>query len=703
PIDEHEDPAGRCYLSLLYTFGEITNVEESAALGVLADLLMSSPASPLKRAIMQSGLAKDSYCRADTDLRQPTLSIICKQVKKEDLEALENLINKELKRLVKDGFDKKLIEATLNSKEFFLREAQMQNFPKGLYYAWTSYALWMHGGDPLEALSFEPLIAKLRKGLSEPYYESLMDKALIKNKHAASVTFVPVPGLVARQDAETRAKLDDIQQKMSKKQIKELVDFHHKLYEWQNAEDSAEAIEKIPVLTLADINPKAQELPTETEIWKEFTLLKHPVNANGIVYLKTYFDLSHAEEEDLPWLAMYSYLVNFLDSKGMDYATRANEIDIHTGGIGMRLSLMNSYQDPALILPKMLVSGKAVISKVDKLTELAAEYALKPVFEDKARLATLIRELKTRMEAQMMSGGISVAINRMFAPFSQIHRYSDMVGGLEYYHFLCDLDKRIEHDLDAIVEELIWVRETFFTRQNLIISLSATPEDIEEAFQHLAPMVANISAEAYEKAENHFVTKDFNEGIYAPIKIQYCVKGGNFFRKGYSYSGKMRVLNNILRNEYLYKQIRVNGGAYGAMSSFSQSGFQYFASYRDPNLRETLDVYDTVPEYLRGFECSQRDMDKYIIGEISSLDYPKTPEGIGAAADEDYITGFTHEDRQQLRDEVLSTRIEDIRAYADMIEAIMTKHHLCVFGNEAKIKEAAELFDVLTPVFKQDK
>ncbi|MDP2400638.1 MAG: peptidase M16, partial [Actinomycetota bacterium] len=372
------------------------------------------------------------------------------------------------------------------------------------------------------------------------------------------------------------------------------------------------------------------------------------------------------------------YLVNFLDSKGMDYATRANEIDIHTGGIGMRLSLMNSYQDPALILPKMLVSGKAVISKVDKLTELAAEYALKPVFEDKARLATLIRELKTRMEAQMMSGGISVAINRMFAPFSQIHRYSDMVGGLEYYHFLCDLDKRIEHDLDAIVEELIWVRETFFTRQNLIISLSATPEDIEEAFQHLAPMVANISAEAYEKAENHFVTKDFNEGIYAPIKIQYCVKGGNFFRKGYSYSGKMRVLNNILRNEYLYKQIRVNGGAYGAMSSFSQSGFQYFASYRDPNLRETLDVYDTVPEYLRGFECSQRDMDKYIIGEISSLDYTKSPEGIGAAADEDYITGFTHEDRQQLRDEVLSTRIEDIRAYADMIEAIMTKHHLCV-------------------------
>ncbi|MDP2174208.1 MAG: insulinase family protein [Candidatus Cloacimonadaceae bacterium] len=699
PIDEHEDPAGRCYLTLLYTFGEITNVEESAALGILAGILMQSAASPLKRAIMQSGLAKDSTATAETDLRQPSLYIVCKQVKKEDVETLTTLINNELKRLVKDGIDKKLIEAVLNMQEFFLREAQMQNFPKGLYYAWTSYALWMHGGDPLDAIGFEPLFAKLRKGLTEPYYEKLIEKALLKNKHSSVITFVPVPGLVAKQEAETRAKLDAIQEKMSKEQIRDLVEFNQQLHQWQNAEDSPTDIEKIPVLALKDINPQAQALPTELETWKEFTLLKHPVSANGIVYMKVYFDLSHAEEEDLPWLAMYSYLVNFVDSKGMDYATRSNEIYIHTGGIGMRLSLLNGYQDPAQILPKMLVSGKAVVSKVDKLTELAAEYALKPVFEDKARLATLIRELKTRMEARMMSAGISVAINRMFSPFSQIHRYSDMVGGLAYYHFLCDLEKRILIDMDAIVEELEWVRETFFTQNNLIISLTATPEDLEEASEHLAPMVESISAEAYEKAENHFITRDFNEGIYAPVKIQFCVKGGDFFRKGYSYSGKMRVLNNILSNEYLYKQIRVNGGAYGAMSNFTTSGHQYFASYRDPNLRESLDVFDTVPQYLRGFQCSQRDMDKYIIGDISNLDYPKTPESIGAAADDDYLTGFTHEDRQQIRDEVLSTKIEDIRAYADMIEAIMTKHHCCVFGNEAIVKEAAELFDVLTPVF----
>jgi hypothetical protein len=144
----------------------------------------------------------------------------------------------------------------------------------------------------------------------------------------------------------------------------------------------------------------------------------------------------------------------------------------------------------------------------------------------------------------------------------------------------------------------------------------------------------------------------------------------------------------------------VKGGAYGAMSSFTAGGYQYFASYRDPNLRETLKVYDAVPDLLRNFNCSKREMDKYIIGEISTLDYPDTPEETGSKADLDYITGFMPEDRQQLRTEVLSTKVEDIRAYADMLEAIMTKNHYCVYGSHSKIQEAAELFHKVTTALK---
>jgi len=399
--------------------------------------------------------------------------------------------------------------------------------------------------------------------------------------------------------------------------------------------------------------------------------------------------------------SLYAYLAGKLDSEHYSYADLANEIDIHTGGVDLRFSLLNSYQDPDIILPKYIVAGKAVTAKSDKLMELATEYALNPDFADHARLRTLIRELKTRLESQMLMNSVGVAINRMFAPFSHIHRWRDHSNGLAFFHWLVELESRLNEDIVAIVGELEWVRKTFFTRSNLIISLTASEEDIAEAFKHLVPVVSNISPETYEPVDHQFNTLNINEGIMAPIQVQYCAKGGNFFRKGYPYSGKMRVLNNVLSNEILYKELRVKGGAYGAMSNFSLAGYQYFCSYRDPNLRETLETYDRVPEYLRTFDCSKRDMEKYIIGDISSLDYPKIPEAIGAQADDDYITGFTQADRQQIRDEVLSTTVADIRSYADMIEAIMNKNHYCVFGNDAKVKEAGELFNQLTPVFPQ--
>ncbi|MDD2332613.1 MAG: peptidase M16, partial [Candidatus Cloacimonetes bacterium] len=182
--------------------------------------------------------------------------------------------------------------------------------------------------------------------------------------------------------------------------------------------------------------------------------------------------------------------------------------------------------------------------------------------------------------------------------------------------------------------------------------------------------------------------------------VQYVAKGGNFFRKGYSYTGKLRVLNNILENEYLYQNIRVQGGAYGAFSGFELNGYQYFCSYRDPNLDNTLLVYDNAGDFIRNFKCSKWEFDRYIIGVISDLDYPFSPETKAGISDSDFITDFKAEDRQQIRNEVLSTKLEDLAAYADMLDAIMTKNHYCAVGNEHQIKASAELFDNLTPLYE---
>ncbi len=698
PADEQSGP-GMCHLSLNYTWGMQTDMEQVNALSVLVDMLMNSTASPLKRKIMESGLAGDSYGTANLDILQPTFGIICKYVQEENIEPLIELINTELKRIVKEGFDKKLIEATLNSREFFYREGQMQNFPKGLYYAWTMYGAWIHGADPLYVLKFEPLLEALRKGLTEPYYEKLMEASMLKNPHHSVVVLKPKVGLLQEDDAKLREELAQRKAAMSEEEIQELIKFNQDLQTWQMTKDSPEDLAKIPALTLADINPEAESYPTEVETWKEFTLLKHEVNTNGIVYLKAYFDLAHADEDEIPWLALYAYLMGRLDSENCSFAELSNEIDIHTGGIDLRFNMWSSYQEPDIILPKFVLSGKAVTDKCDQLVRLVSEYAFKPRFTDHQRLRTLIKELKNRMEAMMMMQGHSVAITRMFAAFSQLFKWRDLSGGLAFYHWLCELEKKMEEDITPIVEELEWVRKTFFTSHNLIVSLNSDAEGIDRAFDHLGPMVANISKEAYAPVESQFETIKQTEGIAAPVQVQFVAKGGNFFYKGYSYSGKLRVVNNILSSELLYQELRVKGGAYGAMCNFSPTGFLFFCSYRDPNLRETLDTYDQVPKKLREYTASDRDMEKYIIGVISDLDKPKTPEQVGAQGDEDYITGFTQEDRQQIRTEVLGTTLADVRKAASLIEALMKNDHICVFGNEEKINENADLFTKITPLF----
>lgn len=701
PLADDQVPDGQYYLALNYSYGKITDENLAVSATFLADLLMNTQASPLKAVIRASGLCKDSQIYVLNDILQPTLTIVCKQVKKEDLEALSNLIKKEMQRIVKEGFDKKMVEALINSKEFFLREAQLQGFPKGLFYNLQCLGLWNHGGDPLDLLAFEKSLEHLRKGLKKPIFEELLKEFCLHNTHASEIHFEPVPGLIAKQEEELKAKLAKLKKQMNKSQIKQLIQANLRLKAWQEEPDSEEDLLKIPLLSLDDVNPQAESVPCEKESLANYTLLKHPLQTNGIVYLKSYFDLAHATQNDLPWIKLYTQLLGQLDTENYNYGELDNEIRNHTGGIKLTLEIINSYQTPDDIIPKLIFSGKAVAAKMPQLVDLAHEYMQNTVFNNPNRIKSLIREIKASTEEFVIMRGVSVTINRMFAPFSQLHNWKDKIAGLDYLHFLTDLEKNLDQDIDQIIGELNWVKTHYFNLPNAVFSLTANPDLMAQCEKNLAPLLSKLSPEAYEAVPDEFETKAINEGIAAPIKIQYVVKGGNFFRKGYSYSGKLRVLSNILSNEFLYKEIRVKGGAYGCAAGFTPDGYQYFYSYRDPNLRETLDVYNRVPEFIRSFQCNKREMDKYILGEISQMDYPKTPEASGAQSDLDFITGFTQEDRQQIRDELLSTQLEDLRIYAEMIQAIMDKNHYAIMGNEANIKAAAELFDLITPVFRK--
>jgi len=696
-IGEDESPEGKNYLSLNFTCSNSLDLETTNAMTILQEALMDSPASPLKLAIQKSGLCADSFAYYDERCLQPTFSIICKHVRDENMETLEKLIFTELERISIEGMDKKLIEATINSKEFIWREAERGNFPKGLFYNFTIMKSWLHGGDPLSYLEYEPILASLRKGLTEPMYEQLIQQYVLHNTHASRIVLKPVKGLVKQKDEKAMKILAEFKASLDANQINELIQDNISLQQWQDTPDSPEDIARIPFIELSDIKKETEKLPIEIDQHDDITLLKHDVFTNGIVYLSAYFELNHMQEKDLPWISLMSALMGNLDTENYSFADLSNEIDINTGGISSNLVLHQNNIQNDLVLPRFVIRGKSVIAKAEKLLELAAEYSLKTTFKDVARVHQLLRETKSRIQMMLISSGHQTAIRRMLAQTSQLHKWQDITEGMEFYRFLDELDKKMDNGPQEVLDKLADISRDVYTQKNLILSITSPQEDIKQVWQKINLLTDKIARREVKAADIEFVPVNKKEGIIAPVNIQYCAQGGNFKKLGFKYSGKMMVLANILRNDYLMQELRVKGGAYGIMVLFSRFGLSYFCSYRDPNLVETYNVYKKIAEYLKKFECSPRDFEKYIIGTMAELDMPMTPFLKGYYAAFNYISGISEADRQQLRDDVLSSTIEDIRGFAELVEAVINQNQIAAFGVESKLKQHSNLFDIMTP------
>jgi hypothetical protein len=286
----------------------------------------------------------------------------------------------------------------------------------------------------------------------------------------------------------------------------------------------------------------------------------------------------------------------------------------------------------------------------------------------------------------------------MLAQDSRMHRWNDLTEGMEMYSFLCDLEKKMESNPQSVIDRLQSLAKSLFVQKNLIVSITSPAEDINLLWSKLPGLTQQISNLEPAKADKGFTPLKKNEGIIAPVNVQFCAQGGNFQKLGYQYTGKLMVLTNILKNDFLMQELRVKGGAYGIMVMFSRYGYAYFCSYRDPNLKESLETYQKTADYLRNFTCSERDFEKYIIGTMAELDMPLTPYLKGNNSAVNYITGISYADRQKLRDEVLSTTIQDIRGFAKMVEDLMNLKQITVFGVETKIKDNSSLFDEIKPV-----
>ena len=643
PVGADEATEDKTYHELHIVTGDARDVKTSMALRVLESVLLEGNSAPLRLALLQSGVAKDISGSYAGSYRQPIFSIKAAGSKPEQRDKFISIIYHTLQQLTINGIDKELLEAHLNYLEFKLREADFGAYPKGLIYGISVMDSWLYDGDPLAGLRYTEALQQLREGIKTRYYEQLIENYLLDNTHKVIVTLNPEQGKEEREQEVLAEKMAALKASMDTETIAQNIELCSELHKRQAAADTAEALETIPLLERSDIRREVEVTETVLKQLGTNDILYVPAFTNKIAYLNWYFDLTGIDKDLLPYCYLLSDVLGKFNTDKYTYQELATASNKYTGGVSFQ---MHAYSD----------------------------------------------EVKTDWDSSFFSRGQIVACTRLASYFSTAARVNEQ-DQFSYYEFLKELSADFAGRAEDTLAKLRQLLGIFFESSKYLLAYSCEESErmlvLEQALNFAALLPQSAVA---GKTPQFLEAPGENEGIMTPGKVQYVAAGGDFHKFGYQFHGAMKVLETILRYEYLWTKIRVQGGAYGATARFDRNGTMFFASYRDPKLKESLQAYYDMPSWLEKLELSERELTKYIIGTISGLDTPLTNSMRLEQAGVYHLKQVDTAMRQQMRSEIIDLTNADLQKLAPLIRDTLSEKYLCVVGSSQSIEANKNIF-----------
>lgn len=692
-VTEEESLSEQTYLSYSAVIDTSLNREYYLAFQILEYALLEAPGAPLKQALLDKKIGKDIISSYENGIYQPFFSVIAKNANASDKEAFLSTIKETLEKIAKEGIDRKSLQAGINYFEFKYREADFGSYPKGLMYGLQAYDSWLYDEtQPFMHIEANDTFACIKEKVDSGYFENLIEEYLIDNPHSLIVIVEPERGLNAKKERELASRLAEYKASLSEEEIEKLVSDTKALKAYQEEPSSQEDLKKIPLLKISDIDKKAETFLNEEHRVNDTLYLYHDYFTNGIGYLTLLFDLKGVPQELIPYLGILKSVLGLVDTEHYAYGDLFNEINRNTGGIVCSVCTYAHSRNIGEYAAEFEVRAKTLYDKIPFVLEMMEEILFTSSFDDDKRLYEIIAMLKSRMQMSLTSSGHSTTALRAMSYFSNTSYYSELLTGISFYRLI----ERIEGDFDSEKEELKKKLKELctyiFHRDNLMVDYTGSRDSFERLPECVNRFKEKCDASHLPDASVQFPMEKKNEGFKSSSQVQYVAMAGNFREKGLPYTGALKVLKVILGYDYLWNNIRVKGGAYGCMNSFTRIGDSYFVSYRDPNLANTIDVYKNAADYLEKFTVDERDMTKFIIGTISDMDVPLSPKAKGVRSLTAYLGQYTEEESQQERDEVLSTDVEAIRSLAPYVRAVLSENNLCVIGAEETVKEQSGLF-----------
>ncbi len=691
PVTQEQGIDKKTYMSYNVAFPKEVTTTESWAFDIITQVLLEAAGAPLKMALLKEQIGDVVNGSYDSGIMQPVFSVTTQNANPEDQERFVEIIEKTLKEVVEKKLDEKALQAALNRYEFRLREADYGGMSKGLIYAMTSLGTWLYDeSDPFSSFEFNKIFDDLKKAIGTTYYEDLIKKYILNNNHKAIV--LVKPSLVVQEEKEKalKEKLAAYKASLTDSEVEQIIKDTIHLKEYQASMDTEEDLATIPLLKKEDLSYDVVPIYNKESSVDDVKVIYHDVPTSGIGYVDLLFDVKKLDEKYVKYLGVFKTIFGSLDTASHTYQTLEQDIDINTGGIGCNVMTVNKGIDYDVYLN---VTAKALNNNLGYVFDIVDEIVHTTKYAMKERVKELLSMQVAYMQQMLVGRGHVQSLTRALSYTEPTYFFTDTVEGINYFDTLTNLLKTYETSFDELVTILAEMTEAIFTKENFLVSFTGEQAGLDVLEERLPEFIATLNENIRCANPFKFVPNKLNEGFKAPYDVQYVALCGNFRKAGLKYTGALQVFQNVISTDYLWKNVRVLGGAYGCMCGFRATGETYFVSYRDPKLTETLDVYHNIVNYLKDFKATEEEMLKAIIGAVGSYDFPLSPANKGIRSLRAYLTGKTIEDFKREKAEIINATEGDIKNILPYVEAIIEQNNLCVIGNDKKVEEAKEIFN----------
>ena len=682
----------KAYFTLNWLLPEVRDMEQVLALSVLEHALIGLPGSPLRRALIASGLGEDlAGGGLETELRQMYFSLGLKGVDPARLPEAEALLLNSLKDIHDRGLDPDAAEAAINTIEFRLRENNTGAYPRGLSLMLRALTTWLHGGDPLAPIRFQAPLDALKAKLASQknVLEDLLREHFLENPHRVRVRLLPDPEMAERLVAQENERLEAAQAALSPKERERALDLASRIQAFQDTPDSPQALAAIPKLHLKDLPTENKAIPG---VWRDGDVFFHDLPTNGVVYLELGFDLAGVSPELLPLVPLFGRGLLEMGTDREDFAAFLNRMARKTGGIGREVSLSSVRgAGPRAASSRLIVAGKATPDRAADFLGILTDALTKSNLGDETRFREMLFEAKARAERRIAPSGHAYAARRLKARFHRAALAEERLSGLTGIESLRSWANGFDTAWPWLRDGLFELRKQVLRRGNLQVNVTLDAKNFQAFEPRLAEMLSMLPGGGYEPVAWPELDLAGREGLAAPVQVNFVAQGRDLSLLGYEPHGSMLVACRYLRNAYLWERVRVRGGAYGSFCSYDRwSGVLTMLSYRDPNITKTLDAFAEAGDFLAKLDIGAEELERAVIGTVGDIDSYMLPDAQGHASIARHWAGDSDQARQEVRRQVMTTTLGDLRAAGEVMRRAMQDAPVVVLGSQEQLEEAAK-------------